>query len=287
MMKLKRNQLLLPFIIMIIFAGCTATPQAEADHSAQIQSDILEKMADQKHYSFQGTTSITLSEKEMEDLVQFNGFINNKDNMYMDLSIASIEGMAEEKMQFVQLPNKMMVRYAEEDEWEEIDKQQQTLFSELKNWNPEYFLSMMQSNTVHTEEIKENDKHGLFIQLNQEAVREQIADQVRSTLNGGLTEKDIQEMKENLGLTNEEIAEMQGELEEQMQATEDQIEEMLRTMQVEAHYTVFYDPSTLLIKQIEQNIRTNYQMEGEEIKETMMIHMQFSDYGKERSLPLP
>ena len=287
MMKLKRNQLLLPFIIMIIFAGCTATPQAEADHSAQIQSDILEKMADQKHYSFQGTTSITLSEKEMEDFVQFNGFINNKDNMYMDLSIASIEGMAEEKMQFVQLPNKMMVRYAEEDEWEEIDKQQQTLFSELKNWNPEYFLSMMQSNTVHTEEIKENDKHGLFIQLNQEAVREQIADQLRSTLNGGLTEKDIQEMKENLGLTNEEIAEMQGELEEQMQATEDQIEEMLRTMQVEAHYTVFYDPSTLLIKQIEQNIRTNYQMEGEEIKKKMMIHMQLSDYGKERSLPLP
>ncbi|HDT11776.1 MAG TPA: hypothetical protein ENN58_03465 [bacterium] len=286
-MKLKRNQLLLPFIIMIIFAGCTATPQAEADHSAQIQSDILEKMADQKHYSFQGTTSITLSEKEMEDFVQFNGFINNKDNMYMDLSIASIEGMAEEKMQFVQLPNKMMVRYAEEDEWEEIDKQQQTLFSELKNWNPEYFLSMMQSNTVHTEEIKENDKHGLFIQLNQEAVREQIADQLRSTLNGGLTEKDIQEMKENLGLTNEEIAEMQGELEEQMQATEDQIEEMLRTMQVEAHYTVFYDPSTLLIKQIEQNIRTNYQMEGEEIKKKMMIHMQLSDYGKERSLPLP
>jgi len=287
MMKLKRNQLLLPFIIMIIFAGCTATPQAETDHSAQIQSDILEKMADQKHYSFQGTTSITLSEKEMEDLVQFNGFINNKDNMYMDLSIASIEGMPEEKMQFVQLPNKMMVRYAEEDDWEEIDKQQQTLFSELKNWNPEYFLSMMQSNSVHTEEIKENDNHGLFIQLNQEAVREQIADQVRSTLNGGLTEEDIQEMKENLGLTNEEIAEMQGELEEQLQATEDQIEEMLRTMQVEAHYTVFYDPSTLLIKQIEQNIRTNYQMEGEEIKETMMIHMQFSDYGKERSLPLP
>ncbi len=281
------KKLFLLMTLVVLTVGCTVSPQTNEENINTVQSTILEKMANQKHYTFQGKTSVTLSEKMMEDVVQFNGFIHNKDNMYMDLSIASIEGMPEEKMQFIQYPDKMMVKYSKGEEWEQIGTQDQTLFYELKNWNPEFFLTMIAKNSIHTERLdKKESSEGLLIQLNQKSMKELIVNQLRNVLNGGLSEEEMKEMKENLGLTDEEITQMREELDKQLQATEEQIDEMVNTMDVEASFTVYYDPANMLIQQIVQHINTNYQLQGEEFQEMMIVDIQFSNYGEERTLPI-
>lgn len=281
------KQMMIFLVVLIFFVGCNVSPDKTAEDPMEVQRKILENMTDQKNYSFQGKTSIKLSQDDVQEVVQFNGYINNKENMYIDLDIAGMEGIPEEKMQIVQFPQKMMVKYTDENEWQEVELNEQELFSEIKMMNPEYYLSLMGKNTSQTEWTDEKEgMKGLLIKLDEEAVREQIETQLSASLDGGLTEEDIQEMKETLGMSDQEIAEMQQELENQMNETRQQIEEMMNTMTIEAYYKIFYDPANLLIQNVEQNIKTDYQLEGEKVQETVMVNIQLTNYGKEKSLPV-
>lgn len=284
-MKKNIHRVLLTMLLIgIIFTGCTTEPEALDPNEAQAQ--ILDKMGAQQHYSFNGKVSVTIGEETVADIVKFNGFINNKDRMNLELSIASIEGTPEEKMQLLQLPDKTMIKYADED-WEEVSEEEQGLFTEFNNISPEYILAQINHSSISSEAIegKENIE-GIMIKLNEEDLLTEIEEQLKANLTAGFTEEDLREMKEELGLSDEEIADMRQELETQLAATNEQIEEMLNSMSLDATYEVYYDPSTFLIQELLLNTVSTYQLDGESMQESVTVNIQFSGYGEEKELPV-
>ena len=283
MLKLSKRILSI-FLSILTLTACNA--EKETGESPEVQTKILDSMAKQDHYSFNGTTKLTMDETKVEDAVNFNGFIHEKENFFLKLNIAPLEGMPEEKMEILQTPDEIMLKYGEAD-WERVDEESLAMFSEFRNWNPEFMLSRIRDLSTSTKSIegKEGNK-GLLIQIDSEEIKKQIENTMKSTLNDGtLTEEDIKDMKENFGMTDEEIAQMQEELQVQLVETEKQINEMIKTMEVEAFYEVYYDPSSFLVNEILQNTKTSYKLEGQDVNEDMTINIEFSDYGKEQTLP--
>lgn len=273
------------FLILILFTiGCNNGE--EVNNADEIKNEIIQAMEQQKNYSFEGSTSLNITQNNMEDVIKFSGFINEKNNMYLDLNIASIQGMPEEKMEVINSANKMKVKYEDTEQWQTVSQEEYAIFNEFQSWNPEYILSEI-GKAIDSETIqKKNETQGIKVYLDSNIVKEQLEEQMRMQLGGaGFTDEEIQQMKEDYGLTDEEIAELSDDLNKQMQDTEQQINQMMETITVEAYYEVYYDSDSLLIEEIVQVTNTKYQVGEENIEENMVLKMNFSDYGKENQLP--
>lgn len=273
------------FLILFLFTiGCNNGE--EVNNANEIKNEIIQAMEQQKNYSFEGSTSLNITQNNMEDVIKFSGFISEKNNMYLDLNIASIQGMPEEKMEVINSANKMKVKYEDTEQWQTVSEEEYAIFNEFQSWNPEYILSEI-GKAIDSETIqKTNETQGIKVYLDSKVVKEQLEEQMRMQLGGaGFTDEEIQQMKEDYGLTDEEIAELSDDLNKQMQDTEQQINQMMETITVEAYYEVYYDSDSLLIEEIVQVTNTKYQVGEENIEENMVLKMNFSDYGKENQLP--
>lgn len=281
--KQSQIYLILSFILLLL-VGCNAN---QASDPNQIQKSILDKMSAENNYSFTGQTSLKISKRNIDDVIKFNGFINEKNNMYVNLNIAGIEGMPEEEMKVVSSPEKTMVKYSEEGEWREITKEEESIFTEFKNLGPEYAFNVIGQNTISNEKIEDKDNlKGLLVTIDPDKMKQVVAEQMRLSLEGGtLTDQDIQDMKEKMGLTDQEIADMKDELQKQMEQSKQQIEEMISTMTVKSSYNIYYDPSSFLVKEMVQNTTSNFTMEGEPVTESVIVNLSLTDYGTKKSLP--
>lgn len=272
-------------LMLLTLFGCNV--QDEVNNPISVKDQILTNSTQQQYYSFEGTTSIDLVENDLEDVIRFNGFISENNNVYLDLSIASIEGMPEEKMEVIKLADKLKVKFSEEDVWQEVSENEYGLFSEFTSWNPEHIFELLKENADNVTNVKdENGRSGLLVNVNSDTIRKRIEEQLKAQLKeGGLTDKEKEEMKVILGLTDEEITEMEKELDKQIAETKLQIDEILSTMKVDAVYKVYYDPQNLLINEIYQNTKTVYTLEGERIEERTIINIKIFDYGKKHNIP--
>ena len=283
MRKNIRIKITLILIISLVFlTNCNVGKKDEITEPDEIKNKLLNVMLEQGNYSFSGKSSMGFDEENIEDVVQFNGFINNKEAMYLKLNITALEGIPEESIEVVQLPEKMMVKYPNETDWAE-ENELDLFLGEIGNINPEKILSDIQNISIETAIIDEKEgKKGLSVKIDPEVTKEKIKEQIRSSFAemGNLTEEEIQEMRDS-GLTDEEIADIQEEMQGQVQG----IEDMLGTLEVDTNFQIYYDPDDYLINEIAQSITTNYEMQGIKINEKTITSYQFSEYGKKKELP--
>lgn len=272
------------FLLFFLFiSGCNADDEAGSNIN-----QILDAMSEQTEYGFSGSTSVTMSEIEYQDVVQFNGLINKKDNLYLDLTIASIEGMPEEKMEFATIGDKMFVKYSYDEKWSEVAEDEFGIYLELNNWNPEKMLQVIKDSKVSAEPVDDQNggREGILVKVDSATIKKDIENQLNMQLQDStLTEEEKNELKESMGLTDEEIVEYEQELQQQLAESKVQIEEIIRTMEVESVYELYYDSNNLLLNEIRQKTITSYQLMGENVEEVTVVDMKFNDYGKENEMP--
>ncbi len=278
------SQILIMSVLLASF-GCSSN-QVRITSPEEIHKRILNNMVVQKNYAFNGNLSVHLKENNIQDVVNFSGYINNKNRVYMKLNISSIENLPEEKMEVIKLPNTIKVKYNTKQKWEVISQNDLQLFHEFNNWNPEYNLKLIKDYASNIDKIKsKNGLEGLLIKIDANKMKAIIEEQMHGIKSGGLTEKDLKDMKTKLELTDVEIRSMQKDLEDQMKITKQQTDEIIRSMDINTSYKIYYRPTDYLIKEMVQITKTDYTLMGENISEATNLTIRFSDYGKVNNIP--
>jgi len=271
-------------IFAVLFSGCNQQPQVDADEAKE---QLINKMQEQTNYSISGKTALRMNEeKEFTDIVEFTGFITQKENMFLDLNVVGFAGIPGEKIELAKISDKMKVRETEDAGWQEVSQVDLPMYNEFNTWNPEYIIKQITKIGGNAENIPSKNKlQGIKIPLDEAEVKKLLEQQLNSSI-GGISEEEKNRMQEEMGLNDEDFQEFILSIEESSAEMKKMIAEMSETMRIEAFYELYYDPDSFLIAEITQKTSLTYQVDGESVSEDTLVSIGISDYGNEKKMPI-
>lgn len=298
-MKQIRRSMVFALILSLLISmtGCNADDN-KADASVKY-SAIRDQFLAQNAYSFYGRTKLVTGSTANSNLVNYSGVVQGKD-VYLDLRLSNPAQKSATTMSLLSRGSDLFMRSNGSNGWFPVAGQDFSIRQEFENWNPIMNVSQMDQMKAKVLPLRDrngdDDKGAIRVLLDSNKLkawlREQLRNQQSAQTHGmqsmGMQTQSMHTPKLKMLLS---LTESPGRLGtatiQSANQPNDELDNMIDNMELEAEYTIYYDQKNLLPTQLTMAIRSQYIYQNQNIVEHSEIETYIRDYGTKAQLPSP
>lgn len=280
-------------ISMLVFAGLLAGcgPQQQTRQTAENDFPLIrDRFLAQDGYSFYGRTKLLTNHETNGNYVNFSGQKQNRD-MFMQVKLSNPERNRADTMSLLSKDDKMYAQMDGDQGWRQVGDGEEAIMQEFRNWNPEFSFSQMdqmRTRIVPGPDNNPNDSIKVMrVHLDPIKLKAWLGEQMKKQVNGTNQTARAPKLKVAMKLSDGEWNKMAQGAHIQSDASRRNIDEIIRTMEIDASYTINYDQRSLLPTYTMMSIRSAYNMNGSRIRENSQIETHIQSYGQSYEMPDP
>lgn len=274
-------------LVLLLLTGCNAkvnnTASAEVKY-AQVRDNFLSQSA----YSFYGRTKLVTGTNSNSNLVNYSGVVQDKD-VYLDVKLSYPDDKRVTTMSLLSKGPDLFAKVNNGSGWTPVQGHEFSLRQEFENWNP--IVNVKQMNEMCAQVLPLKDKvtndnlEAVRVVLDSGKMKEWLRNQVRQPQAASTQSVHAPKLKAALSISDH--PKRLGTAQIASNPSNNNLENMIDNMELEAEYTIYYHKKSMLPTQMTMAIRSQYVYENQNIVEHSEIETFLRNYGKPSQLPTP
>lgn len=278
--KLRRFASLFGVLLSLLLApACAWTgPGSNAD---DLLIQTVSGLSGTDHFTFEGTTQVSVSGLPLQEVASFEGTVTGHNR----LSMTFRQDPGPDSIGAKRAPSagQAVVFDRSRNEWIVTSAASESEANLLLLWNPLYKLEQLNKMSKRTESEQDASERRLTLLTVTpdpsdvtSAAKEQLMRQA------GLLDpaRKLAEMKQELGLSDQEASRMKGDLERSVQEAKRQLDEAVGSLSASAVYKIWVDRITRLPQKMQVVTDMRYTSAGQPKQETIRVDYRFSGFDK-------
>ncbi len=288
------NQLrmtLLIGLLLTLIVGCQQ--QRIKQDAASDYATVRDRFMAQNSYSFHGQTKLLTDSSANANYVNFFGQKQNQD-VFMQVKLSFPDQQNVNTLSLVSKNQRLFAKMHKDDAWKPVDGQDVSIQQEFANWHPEFNFAQMDELRSSIVEVGDKNRTDntkqLKVTLDPVKLKAWLGDQMKQQVQAKTTSTFAAKLKGALRLSDGNWRHAPSGVHAQSgnaATTERKINEILRTMTIEAYYTITYNQMSMLPSSSEMTIRSAYNLDGKRVNEQSQIVTHLQNYGHSYTLPEP
>lgn len=257
---------------------------------------VRDQFTAQPGYEFYGRTKVLISNSANGNMVNFSG---RKDGgtTYMNIKLSDPEQNRARTLSLLDQGGRMLYAKRENDrEWRNAGGQQAALRQELNNWDPAYAFAQMDEMKQRVIAVRDDNRgdgvEAIQVVLDPAKLKSWLAEQLKEQAGVRVQSDDSLPLQHRPSvklawmLSREDFTPGRTGASIQSVPALDP-SELVKRMDVEATYTIYYQKSSMLPTSILMSIRSAYDYGDQRIQEHSQVETYLQHYGRVRPVPKP
>lgn len=279
---------------LVFTGGCSEMRVRE--NSSTAYAMVRDKFAAQQSYEFYGRTKVLSANSANGNMVNFSG---RKDGTaaYMNIRRSHPEQSRAQTLSLLDQDGKKLYARLENDkDWREAGLQEAVLRQEWNNWDPAYAFAQMDEMKQRiiplTSLRSARDVAAIEVVLDSAKLKKWLASQLReqqgARVQSAASFWPYQPSVKLAWRLTRGSGFAAGSAGAQVQsAPPSDLNEILKRMDVEAKYTIYYNKSSMLPTSITMSIRSAYNFRDQRVQEHSQVDTYLQNYGRAKPIPRP
>jgi len=284
-------------LMCVAMSGCNQMGVKQNAGSAFDQ--VRDHFSAQESYAFYGNTRLLAENSANGNVVNFSGR-KDKDAVFMNVKLSLPDEKRVDNLSLLQQGSRLYAKQGSDREWKSVAHTQSVYQQEMNNWDPAACFQQMadmQKNIRPLPDENPNDNvEAVSVTLDPAKLKNWLVTQMHEQSGGAgpraqSTAGAAYKPRLKLAMTLSDGSwknSSTGRKGPRIQsAAAPNISEIVDQMDVNAAYTVYYNRTSMLPTSIIMSIQSQYDVNGQRVREHSQVETYLQNYGKVKPLPNP